>query len=229
MNARLSDFDHPTVSDLASLLTSTKGTPLEKVESSFHYVCDEIKFGFTLTWDIVKASEIIYHGLGYGNTKATLLVALCRAAGIPARVHFGLIDVRIMHGILPEFDIPMLPEFGGHSLTEVQLDGEWKALDSYINNKLFYERAVERLDNSRRPLGYFVSYRDGTSSCEFNFGERGFVHMGTDHEDHGTRDDAADYFSTDKYLRFTTLQALGYPLLAVMANRNVARMRQRPA
>jgi hypothetical protein len=226
---RLSDYDHPTVSNLASRLTSGKDTPQEKVAQIFRYVRDEIKFGFTPKWDEVKASDVISYGLGYCNTKATLFVALCRAAEVPARIHYGLIDLRIMHGILPALAFPMLPKYGGHSWTEVELSGEWKPLDSYINDKPFYDQAVKRLQSSGRPLGYSVSYKDGKSSCEFNFGELGFVHMGAVHDDHGVWEDAADYFASDQYLRFNTLQAVGYPMLAVMANRNVAGIRQSAA
>jgi transglutaminase-like putative cysteine protease len=111
----LSDSDHPTVVNLAERLTASKGNQLQMVESIFHYVREEIKFGFPPTWDEVKASETIYYGLGYCNTKATLFVALCRAVGIPARVHFGLIDLQIMHGILPTFVFPLMPKLGGHS------------------------------------------------------------------------------------------------------------------
>ena len=139
---RLSDFDHPKVTNLASTLTQATQTPIEKVESIFHYVRDEIKFGFPPTWDVVKASESIEYGLGYCNTKATLFVALCRAAGIQARLHFGLIDIQIMHGIMPSFVFPLMPKLGGHSWTEVQLDGQWKPVNSYINDKPFYDEAV---------------------------------------------------------------------------------------
>jgi hypothetical protein len=228
MNARqrLSDSDHPTLINLSARLAQGKETPLEKVKSIFHFVRDEIKFGFTPVWDEIKASEVLHYGLGYCNTKATLFVALCRVAGIPARVHFGLIDIRIMRGIMPGFVFPFLPKLGGHSWSEVQIDGQWLPVDSYINDKPFYERAVEHLKRSAQPIGYSVSYKDGRSSCEFNFGEKGFVHMGAVREDHGAWEDASDYFATDKYVRFNRLQAFAYPLLALMSNRNVARIRQ---
>jgi hypothetical protein len=223
---RLSDFDHPSIINLATRLTDGKGTAQEKVEGLFNYVRDGIKFGFTPVWDRLKASDVLYYGLGYCNTKATLFVALCRAAGIEARVHFGLIDIRIMRGIMPGFVFPFMPKLGGHSWVEVLLDGQWKSIDSYINDKPFYERAVKRLKKSGRPLGYSVSFKDGKTSCEFNFGEQGFVHMGAVREDHGAWEDSADYFATDLYVRFNRLQAFAYPVVQVMSNSNVMRIRQ---
>jgi hypothetical protein len=223
--SRLSDFDHPVVEKKAAELTAAKRTPLEKVESIFHFVRDGIQFGFTPKWDEVKASEVISCGIGYCNTKATLFLALSRASGIPARIHFGLIDMRIMRGILPSFAFPFMPEAGGHSWIEVELEGQWKPIDSYINDRAFYEHALKRLKESGSALGYSVSFLDGKSSCDFNFGEKGFVHMGAVVEDHGTWEDPSEYFASDKYLRFNTIQLFSYPLLAALANRNINAIR----
>ncbi len=225
---QLSDSEHPTITNLVSRLTYGNKTRSEVVESLFVYVRDQVRFGFPRVWDEVKASETIYYGVGYCNTKATLMVALCRAAGIPARLHFGLIDIRIMRGILPRIVFPFLPKVGGHSWTEVQLNDDWKPIDSYINDKPFYQNALDRLQASGRSLGYSISLESGKSSCEFNFGEQGFVHMGAVREDHGTWEDASDYFATDKYPRFAAWQKALLPIILLMANRNVTRLRQRP-
>jgi transglutaminase-like putative cysteine protease len=223
---RLSDSDHPAVAQKAAELTREKGTSLEKLEAIFHFVRDGVPFGFTPSWDNVKASQVMAYGLGYCNTKATLFVALCRAAGLPARVHFGLIDIRIMRGVLPSFAFPFLPKLGGHSWTDVQLEGEWKSIDSYIDDQAFYPKALQRLKRSGRALGYSVSFKDGKSSCEFNFGEQGFLHMGAVMEDHGAWEDSAEYFATSRYPRLSAFQLMLYPMLARLANRNIAAIRQ---
>jgi hypothetical protein len=222
----LADFDHPVVQQKAAELTLGKKAALDKIESIFYFVRDGIKFGFPPKWDEVKASEVMGYGLGYCNTKATLFRALCKAAGIPARVHFGMIDIRIMRGILPSFVFPFMPKAGGHSWIEVQLDGEWKPIDSYINDQVLYGKSLERLKETKEELGYSVSFIGGKSSCEFNFGEKGFVHMGAVVEDHGVWEDPAEYFASDKYPRWNAIQSMSYPLLAFLANRNVGRIRK---
>jgi hypothetical protein len=221
----LSDFDHPIVQMKAAELTLGKQTSLDKLESIFGFVRDGIRFGFPPKWDEVKASEVLGFGLGYCNTKATLFQALSKASGIPARVHFGLIDIRIMRGILPSFAFPFMPKLGGHSWVEVQLDGQWNPIDSYINDQPFYERALKRLTTGGTIIGYSVSLIKGKSSCEFNFGEKGFVHMGAVVEDHGVWEDPAEYFASDKYLRWNAVQSMLYPVLALLANRHVERIR----
>jgi transglutaminase-like putative cysteine protease len=134
----LSDYDHPAIQAKANELISDKLTLLDKVESLFGFVRDEIRFGFPPKWDEVKASETLQYKMGYCNTKATLFLALCKATGIPARLHTGFIAIEIMRGIFPSFAFPFLPSAGGHTWMEIEIDGEWRPMDSYINDKRFY-------------------------------------------------------------------------------------------
>jgi hypothetical protein len=221
----LSDFKHPIVEAKAAELAKQKTTQLEKLESIFYYVRDEIKFGFPSKWDKVRASETISYGVGYCNTKATLFVALCKALEIPARLHYGLINFQVMRGILPSFAFRFLPKAGSHSWVDLQVGGEWKQMDSYINDKPFYEKALKKLQNESQSLGYSVCIVDGKSSCEFNFGEKGFAQLGAVVKDHGVWDDASEYFATDKYTTFNAFQLRAYPMLAKLANRGVRSIR----
>lgn len=49
--------------------------------------------------------------------------------------------------------------------------------------------------------------------------------MGAVVDDHGVWEDPAEYFASDKYLRFNAIQSMFYPVLAALANRNVERVR----
>jgi transglutaminase-like putative cysteine protease len=182
---KLSDSDHPSIQAVANEISAGKTTVLEKVESAFVFVRDKVKFGFPPKWDDVKASETIRYGLGYCNTKATLFRALCRAINVPARIHTSLIDIKIMRGIFPSMAFPFLPSVGDHSWLEIEIEGVWKPVDSYINDKPFYQKALQKLETSGNVTGCSISHAKGSSSCEFNFGETGFVHMGAVVEDHG--------------------------------------------
>jgi hypothetical protein len=222
---KLSDFHHPAVQSKATELTSNHSTVLEKVESIFTFLRDEIRFGFPPKWDAVKASETIQYRLGYCNTKATLFLALCKVAGIPARIHTGLIDLQIMRGILPSFAFPLLPAAGGHSWLEIEINGEWKPIDSYINDRPFYERALKRLQESGKKTAFSISHNKGKSSSEFNFGEQGFVHMGAVLEDHGTWQDFSEYMSSEKYVHMNRIVLMSFPLAAMLSNRNIEKIR----
>jgi Transglutaminase-like superfamily len=225
MRSRLADFDHPLVQQKAAELASGNQPAMARLENIFLFVRDGIHFGFTPRWDEVRASEVLGYGVGYCNTKATLFRALCQAWGIPPRIQFGLIDIRVMRGILPSFSFPFMPKVGGHSWIEVQIDGQWKPIDSYINDREFYERALTRLHTRGGEIGYSMFLAKGKSSCELNYGEKGFVHMGAVVEDHGVWEDAAEYFASSSYRRLSAMQSLVYPVLARLANRNVERLR----
>jgi hypothetical protein len=222
----LSDFNHPSIIEKSKELTEGKTTRLEKLEAIFYFMRDGIKFGFSSTWDELKASEVLELGFGYCNTKASLFLALCKASNIPAQIHCALINIDIIRGIFPGFAFPFLPKAGAHSWIDVEIDGEWKPIDSYINDKAFYEGALKQLKKSGRPLGYSVSFIDGKSSCEFNFGEKGFVHMGAVIEDHGTWDDLSEYIASEKYVRMNRMQSMSYPMIAAISNRTIERIRK---
>ena len=221
----LSDYQDPVVVTKAAELAAGKTSEMEQFESIFYYVRDEIKFGFPPRWDEVRASQTVGYKIGYCNTKATLFLALCKALSIPARVHYGLIDIQIMRGILPAWAFMFLPKQGSHSWIDVRVGGQWRPIDSYINDRLLYERALEKLKSNGQSLGYSVCVANGKSSCEFNFGEKGFVHFGAVVEDHGVWDDAAEYFATDRYTRMNLFQRVAFPVLARIANRNLDSIR----
>ena len=224
-NRRLSDYDHPSIRIKAEELTKDKINLQDKFENLFYFVRDEIKFGFPNKWDEVKASETLKYRIGYCNTKATLLLALCKAVEIPARLHAGLIDIQIMQGIFPAFILGRMPDSGGHSWLEVDVGNDWKPVDSYINDKPFYEGALKKLLESSKVSGFSISQAKGDSSCEFNFGEKGFVQMGAVVEDHGMWDDFSEYMSSEKYSGMNRMQLIMYPLIAKFSNRNIRNIR----
>jgi hypothetical protein len=223
----LSNHDHPQVQSTASQLTSTKQNQIDQVEAIFHFVRDEIKFGFPPKWDEVTASETLEYKLGYCNTKATLFHALCKAVGIPSRIHTALIDINIMRGIFPSFAFPFLPDLGGHSWTEVKINAEWKPIDSYINDKPFYDNAKKSLLESGKLTSFSISEAKGPSSCDFNFGDKGFVQMGAVVEDHGTWDDYSEYMASNKYIAMNRIQLMSYPIIARFSNRTIVKIRSR--
>ena len=223
----LADAEHPAIRARAQALTAGRSEPREKLERLFLFVRDDVHFGFPPRWDEVRASETLRYGLGYCCTKATLFLALCRATGIPARVRTGLISLEIMRGVLPSVAFPFLPSAGGHAWLEVELDGAWRQMDSYIDDRPFYAGALDRLEASGRATGWSLSRAAGPTSCAFNFGEKGFVQMGAVAEDHGTWEDYAEYMASPAYRRMTRLQRVAFPWLARASNRTIAGIRRR--
>ncbi len=226
---RLSDFEHPLVREKAIELTEGESTLLGKLECIFSFVRDGFKFGFPpKNWYLEKASETINHGIGNCSTKSVLFVALCRAVRIPAMVHCGSIDNRILEGLLSGLSFRSQPKTGNHVWADVQIDGQWKSIDTFIVDKALYEGALRKLKESSRTMGYGVALIDGKSSCEFNFGEKGFVQMGAVLDDHGRWDDLSEYFAS-RYMKLTAVQTLALkfiiPLFSLRTNAIIEKVR----
>jgi hypothetical protein len=227
MNAKLADDHQPLVRETAHRLTLAKQTDREKLEGLFYYVRDEIKFGFPLSGDLTPASATIRLQMGQCNTKGTLFLALCKVAGIPARIHFSLIDKRIQKGLFPGLMYWLLPPFLSHSWVEVQVDGRWRRIDSYINDRDFYQAGKQALGNSGWDTGFSIACSGGPSGIELNLEEEAFVQMGAVTEDHGVWEDPADYYATDLYKnRPSAIKLLFYRWRIGKVNQKVAQMRQ---
>ena len=96
------------------------------------------------------AREVLDAGRGDALDKATLLVAMLRSAGIPARIRCIHLDGRILRGltsVIREADRPLL---------EVWLDGEWQQTDTYIYDVDTMACARQRLKDLGREWGYGI-------------------------------------------------------------------------
>lgn len=222
----LADHEHPLVRDTARRLTRDLETPREKLRALFYFVRDDILFGYPRNGDIVAASETIRSGVGQCNTKATLLLALARAVGLDARIHFSTIDREIQRGVFPTWVFNRLPDELSHSWVEVEIEGRWRRIDSFINDLDFYRAGREALREHGWKTGFSISCSNGESDPELDIDEERFVQMDAVTGDHGVWDDPADYYRSSRYRnRPGALTLLMYRLVMSFANRKVARMR----
>jgi transglutaminase-like putative cysteine protease len=133
------DSDHPDVIAQAGRLTQGCGSEREKLERIYCFVRDmpyDILASFRyLAEGRRRASDVLHAGRAFCMGKASSFVALCRAAGIPARVGFQQLDcpdktfmseeVRRLWG---DRALPW------HSLGEAYLGGKWLRLDATIDS-----------------------------------------------------------------------------------------------
>ncbi len=152
----LIDTGHHRVENAAQKLTADLSTDREKAVAIHRFVRDEIEYGFTRSFYEQKASAVLRSGRGFCTSKTTLFVALLRASGIPARQRFVELDVAILEGIVD----PGTPWID-HSYAEVQLDGEWIAVDSYIVDPALFRSAQKQLRDLELDFGY-GAHRHGT-------------------------------------------------------------------
>jgi len=133
------DSAHPLVRGTAEKLVAGSGSEIDRVGRIYHYVRD-------LPYDILasfryleqgqhRASDVIDHGVAFCMGKASSFVALCRAAGVPARIAFQTLDSPDKEFLSPEVRTLWgasrpLP---WHSLGEAYLGGRWIKLDATID------------------------------------------------------------------------------------------------
>ena len=135
---RLIDSDHADVIAQARRLTEGCTSEREKVERIYYFVRDmpyDILASFRdLAEGRNRASDVLRVGHAFCMGKASSFVALCRAAGVPARIGFQQLhcpdkpfmseEVRRLWG---DRTLPR------HSLGEAYLDGKWLKLDATID------------------------------------------------------------------------------------------------
>lgn len=224
---KLVDYDNVMVREIAERLTTDADTPHDKLKNLFYYVRDEIRFGYPVGGDLVSASSTITLGKGQCNTKSTLFLALCKVVGIPARIHFALINKEIQRGLFTGVGYKLMPPLLSHSWIEVEIEGEWRRIDSYINDKDYYLAARAELEKKHWDTGYSVSCPGGDCSCEFNIDQEKFVQMGAVEVDQGIWDDPFDYYETDNYHnRPGTMKMILYRLIISGINNRVESMRK---
>ncbi|UYP44749.1 hypothetical protein NEF87_001034 [Candidatus Lokiarchaeum ossiferum] len=226
-NLNLTDVNHPIVQHVVRKLTGTSKSNTEKVHNFFMFIRDEIKFAFPLEGDFVSAADIIKTKKGQCNNKGTLFYTLCKAAGIPVRMHFSAIDKVIQRGLFKGLFYEMLPQQLSHSWIEVQLDGKWIAIDSYINDFDYYVAGKKKLQDNGWKTGFSISCEKEESSADLNLETEKFVQMDAVTEDHGLWTSPELYYQSDCYHNRPSILKLAiYKILIRRVNRRIKKIRQ---
>jgi transglutaminase-like putative cysteine protease len=127
------DCDEATIKGKSRELSANVPKVLEKAQRIFYFVRDSIKYNVYSprpTEGYFKASQVLAKGEGYCVQKALLLVALARAAGIPARLRFA--EIRIHHTAKSIAEKRGSNVFPFHGLTDLYIEGRWiKATPTY--------------------------------------------------------------------------------------------------
>ena len=115
-----------TIQEKARELTQGQEDAVEKAKALFYFVRDEISYNIYVKKHMpehFRASNTLARGKGYCVQKAVLLVALARAAGIPARLGCA----KIRNHLVPPKVLEILKSniFPWHGYAELYLEGKW--------------------------------------------------------------------------------------------------------
>lgn len=221
----LVDSDHPDVAETAARITSGARDDVERAVRLHDFVRDEILFGWAPEFDRYRASEVLRDRIGFCNTKSTLLAALLRASGVPARIHCATIHRKILDGLIR----PPQP-YVDHAYVEAWLEDRWLGFDSYNLDRPLHAAAMARCRAEGRAAGYGVHARgtaswDGRSPAFSQFLDDGSVPDLSD-EDFGCYVDLDAFKATGRGRNVANLPArLAIRFLTRSANRRVSALR----
>jgi len=140
------DSDHPAIKACVAKTIAPGMTAVEKARR-LYLAAREIRYDPDLDYtdpDIFRASHVLQRGAGYCVGKASLYAALCRAAGLPARVAFADVTNHLSSEKLREK--MGTNYFAWHGFTEVSLDGRWVKASPTFNSTLCSRFGVAPLD-----------------------------------------------------------------------------------
>jgi transglutaminase-like putative cysteine protease len=174
------DSDHPAVRALAADFARLP-TDSAKACALYYVVRDSIGYQTTPALggsmaeflrdpETYRASSVLATGVGYCASKASLLTALCRAAGIPARVAFA--DVLNRHHSARRIRRAMGTDvFAWHGYSEILLGGRWVRVTPMFTSGLsrrmgvdpvefdgYHDALLQSEDRSGRPMFSYVAY-----------------------------------------------------------------------
>ena len=140
------DSQHPAVQ--AFMREHDQGsTERERAVALVHAVRDAFRYDpyrIDLSPHGMRASTVIANGYGWCVPKATLLAAVARAAGIPARLGFA--DVRNHLSTQRMRETMKTDMFIWHGYTEIWLNGAWRKATPAFNLSLCEKFGLHPLD-----------------------------------------------------------------------------------
>lgn len=161
------ESDAETIVDLARKTTTGCRTQLEKARKLFYYINDTLEYR-KIEGDTHSALETLHNGKGVCEDFSLAYVALCRAAGIPARMVRGYrLDASDLSSGTND-----LKSFA-HAWAEVNLPAEgWVTVEPTFTYSLNGIKTVNydffgKIDKSDRHL-FFSYLRDIAPSCSWN-------------------------------------------------------------
>lgn len=193
---RLLDYPHPALQRLIAERGWQDLPEDARIGAVYAYVRDEIAFGYNIGDDI-PASQVLADGYGQCNTKTTLLMALLRGVGIPARFHGATIHKRLQRGVVTGLLYRIAPRNIVHSWAEVRYRGRWTGLEGVILDSGYLDGLRATFPGEH---GAFLGYAVGTENLadppiDWTGNDTAIQATGID-RDHGTYSDPDAFYDS---------------------------------
>jgi hypothetical protein len=214
------DLSHPKLRITALKLTQSHQTLAGRSAAIFDYV-RRLPFAAVSNSRQLRASDVLLRGAGDSRAKGLLFVALCRAAGLPARMRFVRVRARFLEGM-----VDSRPDAITHAVGEVCVDGTWRATDGYVLDPVMFAVAKRSLHASGLDSGWGIvgdapGRWDGLSDCTQQFRREDVI------EDYGVFADIDAFRRKHPRRRHGVSAWLHSTVSACVLNWRVARLRTR--
>lgn len=153
------DFDNPRISQKTAELTKGCNSEIEKARVLYEFVRD------SYTKDMVDsfiASEILDRGGSLCYQRSILLAALCRAAGLPARLQLQKVFIKEWRN--PRDGRVRNIRFA-HGLTGIYLHGAWHAYEATGNSYKWLQWTGDPAEAAKMVVEF-----DPDQDCLFDMG-----------------------------------------------------------
>jgi len=163
------DCNNPSIQEKTKDLTKGQENIIEKAKSLFYFVRDGIKYNIYVSKSLpehFRASNTLSKREGNCVQKAVLLVALARAAGIPAGLGFA----RLRNNLLPEKTVKWLGTniLPFHGYAELYLNGKWVKATPAFNLKMCEKNRIVPVEFDGNNDAVFHSHnQDGKLHIEY--------------------------------------------------------------
>ncbi len=132
----------------------------DKIGAIYDYVQNAILLGYN-RYDHLAATQVLAEGIGQCNTKATLLMALLRAVGVPCRLHGTKVTKVFQRSLMPKIMAKLAPSLLVHTWVEVFYHGKWLSLEGVITDKKYISGLQTMFpDHRSKFFDYAVAVQD---------------------------------------------------------------------
>lgn len=197
-NTAMLNYQAPQIADLVNVQKWNDLNEFEKIGAIYDYVQNKILLGYN-KYDNLTATQVLADGIGQCNTKATLLMALLRAVGVPCRLHGTKVTKVFQRSLMPKIMAKLAPPLIVHTWAEVYYNGEWLSLEGVITDKAYISGLQKKFpDYNGKFFDYAVAVKD-FSNLQIDWkGENTTVQQQAVIKDLGVYDTPDDFYAVYK-------------------------------
>lgn len=159
-NTAMLNYNNQKITDLVNASKWKDLNEFDKISAIYDYVQNKILLGYN-KHDKLTAIQVLDDGIGQCNTKATLIMALLRAVGVPCRLHGTKVTKVFQRSLMPKIMAKFAPPLIVHTWAEVYYNGEWLSLEGVITDKTYIKGLKKKFPNHKgKFFDYAVAVKD---------------------------------------------------------------------